>query len=141
MRGKRLVSVMLAVLMVASAAVVLSSCGKKEKAPETLEEYVKTSESATEELGKISDSIENELIDGTMAVEGNTIIITLKYKETYDQQYFDSMKEAMEGKVDDMKSSFEDTIADLEKQSGIDNIGLKLIVQNGDGSEIFSSDL
>lgn len=141
MRGKRLVSVMLAVLMVASAAVVLSSCGKKEKAPETLEEYVKTSESATEELGKISDSIENELLDGTMAVEGNTIIITLKYKETYDQQYFDSMKEAMEGKVDDMKSSFEDTIADLEKQSGIDNIGLKLIVQNGDGSEIFSSDL
>ena len=141
MRGKRLVSVMLAVLMVASAAVVLSSCGKKEKAPETLEEYVKTSESATEELGKISDSIENELLDGTMAVEGNTIIITLKYKETYDQQYFDSMKEAMEGKVDDMKSSFEDTIADLEKQSGIDNIGLNLIVQNGDGSEIFSSDL
>ena len=141
MRGKKIIAVLLAVLMMVSAAAVMTSCGKKEKAPENLEEYVKTSESATEELGKISDSIENELLDGTMAVEGNNLIITLKYKETYDEQYLDSMKEAMEGKVNELKSSFDDTIADLEKQSGVDNIGLKLIVQNGDGSEIFSSDL
>lgn len=141
MEKKRIVSVILvAVLMITSAAALIS-CKKEEEKPETLEEYIEASESAQEELKGISDSMSNDLLDGSMSVEGNSIVITMKFKEVYDDSYFDKMKDAMEDKLDEYKDTFNDAISDIQKSSGIEDVTLKMSVLNGDGTEIYNADL
>lgn len=141
MNRRKIVSLILIAVLVITAAAAVTSCKKEEKAPETLEEYVEQSDSAKEELNEISNSMSNDLLDGTMEVKGNDMIITLKYKETYDESYFDAMKKAMEDKLDEYRSTFSDALSNLEKESGIENVGLKMVVLNGDGAEIYSVDL
>ena len=141
MKSRRIISLVLIVSLLITSVAALSSCKKKEEEPKTLEDYVERSESAQEELNQISDSMSNDLMDGKMDVSGDDIIITLTFKKTYEEKYFDDMKKAMEEKLDDYKSTFNDALSDIEKNSGIEDAGLKLIVLNGDGQEIYSVDL
>ncbi len=141
MSRRKIVSILLIAVLAVTSLAAVTSCKKEEKAPETLEEYVEQSDSAKEELREISDSMSNDLLDGTMDVQGDDIVITLKFKETYEESYFEDMKKAMEDKLDEYKSTFSDTLSNIEKESGIDDIGLKMVVLNGDGAEIYNVDL
>lgn len=141
MDKKRIISIVLIAVMLTTSFAALTSCKKKEEKPKTLEEYIEASESAREELKGISDSISNDLLDGSMSVEGNDIIITMKYKEVYDESYFDKMQDAMADKVDEYRDTFSDAVSDIQKSSGIDDIKLKMTVLNGDDAEIYSADL
>ena len=141
MKSKRIVSVVLICVMMVTSFAALTSCKKKEEKPKTLEEFVEKSDSAKEELSQISDSMSNDLMDGTMEVVGDDIIIKLTFKETYDEKYFDEMSKAMEEKLDDYKETFNDALSEIEKNSGIEDIGLKMVVLNGDGQDIYSVDL
>ncbi|MBR3146770.1 MAG: DUF4854 domain-containing protein [Eubacterium sp.] len=141
MSRRKIVSLILIAVLTVTSIAAVTSCKKEEKAPETLEEYIEQSESAKEELKEISDSMSNDLLDGTIEVQGNDMIMTLKYKETYEESYFSDMKKAMEDKLDEYRSSFSDALSNVEKESGISDIGLKLVVLNGDGAEIYKADL
>ncbi len=141
MKSRKIISVVLIALMAVTSALAFTSCKAKEKKPETLEEYVEQTEDAKEELDDIGESMSNDMLDGNVEVKGNDLIFTMKFKETYDESYFDAMREAMEDKVDEYKSTFNDAISDIEKGSGIDDVGLRLIVLNGDDAEIYSVDL
>lgn len=140
MKSKKIISVLMAALLVVSAAFVMSSCGKKEeeKKPTTLEEFVNATEGATEELQEISESMSNEILDGSCDVKGNSIVLTLTMKETYDSKYFESFEEGFTDKMDEYKDRFTEVIEDMEKQSGIDGVDVQVIVLNGDGTEIYS---
>ena len=85
MSRRKIVSILLIAVLAVTSLAAVTSCKKEEKAPETLEEYVEQSDSAKEELREISDSMSNDLLDGTMDVQGDDIIITLKFKETYEE--------------------------------------------------------
>ena len=141
MSRRKIVSLILIAVLTVTSIAAVTSCKKEEKAPETLEEYIEQSDSAKEELKEISDSMSNDLLDGTIEVQGNDMIMTLKYKETYEESYFSDMKKAMEDKLDEYRSSFSDALSNVEKESGISDIGLKLVVLNGDGAEIYKADL
>ena len=141
MKSRKIVSLVLIAVLMVSSVVAMKSCKKKEEAPKTLQEYVERSESAQEELSQIGDSMSNELLDGKVEVVDDDIIFKMTFKQTYEEKYFDDMKKAMEGKVDEYKETFNDALSDIEKNSGIEDVGLKMIVLNGDGQEIYSVDL
>ena len=86
----------------------------------------------------ISESMTNEILDGEVDVKGNAIVMTLKLKETYDSKDLDTLAEQFGEQMDNYRDTFDETIEDMEEESGIQGIEIQVIVQNGDGVEIYS---
>ena len=139
MKSKKVISVILIGLLIVSAVFTMASCGKKEEEkPATLEEYVNQSEDAAKELDEIGTAMENEILDGEVDVKDNSIVMTLKLKETYDSKVFDALSEQFAKQIENYKDIFDETLDSIEKESGISGTELQVIVLNGDGEEIFS---
>ena len=139
MKSKKVISVILIGLLMVSAVFTMASCGKKEEEkPATLEEYVNQSEDAAKELDEIGTAMENEILDGEVDVKDNSIVMTLKLKETYDSKVFDALSEQFAKQIENYKDIFDETLDSIEKESGISGTELQVIVLNGDGEEIFS---
>ena len=139
MKMRKVISVILASLLLVSSVFAMSSCkAKEEEKPSTLEEYVDQSDDAEKELDGISESMTNEILDGEVDVKGNAIVMTLKLKETYDSKDLDTLSEQFATQMDNYRDTFDETIEDMEEESGIQGIEIQVIVQNGDGVEIYS---
>lgn len=139
MKIRKVTSVILIGLLMVSAVFATASCSKKEEnKPATLEEYVNQSEDAAKELEEIGSSMENEILNGEVDVKDNSIIMTLKLKETYDSKEFGTLSEQFAKQIENYKDIFIDALTSIEDESGITGSDLQVIVQNGDGEEIFS---
>ena len=139
MKARKILAIILIGVMMLSAAFTMSSCGQKEEEkPETLEEYVEQSEDAGKELEGIGNSMSNEMLDGTVDVKNNAIIITCKLKETYKSKDFEKLADQFSTQFEEYKDQFDETLDSMEKESGIEGAEIQIIVQNGDGEEIYS---
>ena len=139
MKMRKVIAVILASLLLVSSVFAMSSCkATAEEKPCTLEEYVGQSDAAEKELDGISESMTNEILDGEVDVKGNAIVMTLKLKETYDSKDLDTLAEQFGEQMDNYRDTFDETIEDMEEESGIQGIEIQVIVQNGDGVEIYS---
>lgn len=136
---KKIMSVILIGILMVSCVFAMSSCGKKEEEkPANLEEYVSQSEEAAEELDEIGESMTNEILDGEVDVKDNSIVMTLKLKETYKSKDFSKISDQFADQMENYKDLFTDTIDSIENESGIKGAEIQVIVLNGDGEEIFS---
>ena len=139
MKTKKIVSVILIGLLMVSSVFLMSSCGKKEEEkPANLEEYVSQSEDAAEELDEIGESMTNEILDGEVDVKDNSIVMTLKLKETYKSKDFSKISDQFAEQMENYRDLFTDTLDSVESESGIKGAEIQVIVLNGDGEEIFS---
>lgn len=66
--------------------------------------------------------------------------ITYKYDDTYSSDQVKAIKKEMEKMVPDMVDELDDSMNELKEESGIDDISMKMVFLNGDGSEIYSKE-
>ena len=139
MKARKILSVILIGVMLLSASFTMTSCGsKEEEKPETLEEYVEQTENASKEIEGIGQSMSNELLDGEVDVKKNSIIITCKLKETYKSKEFEKLQKQFSEQFEGYREDFDETLDSMQKESGIEGAEIQVIVQNGDGEEIYS---
>lgn len=116
--------------LILAMAIAFSGCG----GPETLEEYVNSDEEAKASIESMSTS------GMTIDITGNTLTYTYTYPQTYDAATIEAMEEQIESAMDSMESTFESIGDTLEEESGIDDITVKVIYEDGAGTVIFSED-
>lgn len=116
--------------LVLSMSVVLTGCG----GPSTLEEFVNSDAEAKQSLEELNTN------DLAVEVKENTIIYTYTYEQTFDSSVVSALSGTIESTLDDSSASFISMADTLEKESGIEEVTVKIIYLNGDGSEIFSKE-
>lgn len=137
MRKEKLISAILIVVMLAGCMSVLAACGeKKEEEPKTLESYLAESESGTEELQKINESLSNENMEGRIEVKENAITMTMTLTQSIDKKYFDKMESALDDMLAKQGSSFKDAVKSLEEEAEVSGVTMEIILLNADGTEI-----
>ena len=128
-KSSKTVLTALLLTLVLSMSVVLTGCGTS-----TLEEYVNSNKEAKQSLEAMSTGGLN------VEVKDNTIIYTYTYEQTFDSSVVSALSGTIESTLDDSSASFISMADTLEKESGIEEVTVKIIYLNGDGSEIFSKE-
>lgn len=128
-KNSKTVLIALILSLVLSMSVVLTGCGAS-----TLEEFVNSDSETKQSL--------EELNTNGLAVEvkGNTLTYTYTYEQTFDSSVVSALKGSIESTLDESSASFTSMADTLEKESKIEEVTVKVIYLNGDGSEIFSKE-
>lgn len=127
---KKVFTTSVALSLILAMAIAFSGCG----GPETLEEYVNSDDDAKATIESLSSS------GMTIDITGNTLTYTYAYSQTYDAATIEAMEEQIESAMDSMESTFESIGDTLEEESGIDDITVKVVYEDGAGTVIFSED-
>ena len=125
------------IAMVILTAVAFAGCGSSE--PKSLEEYIDQNPDAREEVDKAvqMDSL-SDIMDVEVNYKGNDVIITCSLKTTYDEDIINTVVKAYEEKESELKSTVDEAIKQIESETGIENVGIDVVIKNGDGSEVWS---
>ncbi len=116
----------LALVTVAAVSIFTAACGSKE--PETLEAYVKANQSEQDAIqGIVSDDP-----NATVTINGNTMEITY----TVDDVNFTA--EVLNNALGSLGDTFNGVINDLERETGISGINIKVSYVDAGGKEITS---
>ena len=116
----------LALVTVAAVSVFTAACGNKE--PETLEAYVKANQSEQDAIqGIVSDDP-----NATVSISGNTMEIT------YTVEDVNFTADVLNNALGSLGDTFTGVINDLERETGIDGINIKVSYVDGSGKEITS---
>lgn len=129
-KRKSVLLMLLAVLMIASMAAFMVSCGGEDP---TLESYISENEDAKAEIEAMAEKNNQEV-----SIEGNELTFTYKYDQIFDADVAEMISEQLESAIESMNSTFNEIVADFEEQSGISGITFVIAYQNGDGSELYS---
>ena len=125
------------IAMVILTAVAFAGCGSSE--PKSLEEYIDQNPDAREEVDKAvqMDSL-SEIMDVEVNYKGNDVIITCSLKTTYDEDIIKTVVKAYEEKEADLKGTVDEAVKQIESETGISNVGIDIVIKNGDGSEVWN---
>lgn len=130
--NKSMVKKLLALLLCCVLVVMtMTSCGS----PSTLEEYVADNAEVADQIDSVAASSGMEI-----EIKDNTLTYIYKYDTIYTAEQVDYMKGIMDKALDNMSSTFESLGTQLEDETGIDGIVIKVLYQNGDGSAILEKD-
>lgn len=117
-----------ALTLLAVMAVTAFSAGCTNKAPDTLEAYVKANRSEQDAIeGIVSDDP-----NATVAINGNTMEIT------YVVEDINFTADVLDNALNSLGDTFSGVIKDLETETGIDGISIKVSYVDGSGKEITS---
>ncbi|MBR0399908.1 MAG: DUF4854 domain-containing protein [Mogibacterium sp.] len=109
-------------IMALLMALVMSSCEKK---PETLEEFVNSNEESMEDIQKTAD--ESGL---KVDIKGNEVTYSYDISDydgmTEEIAKGDQMKKALEDALNDASDTFTGLCGDLEEESGIEGVTIKV---------------
>lgn len=123
--------------LVITLSVGLTGCG----GPENLAQYVSENEDVYNMIQEQKEQSENVgMMETDISVEGNTLSYIYTYKETYPANQTSQIKTSLEAYEDTLESGFEPIKDTLEEGSGLD-VTVKIIYNNGDGSEIVSFEI
>lgn len=125
MKGKYLI---ISVLFIVS--LTLTGC-KGDKSD--LEGYMNNNPTAKTNIEQTVSGMSTEDMETNISFEGNTVVVTETLNTTYSDRMAKKMKEMLEEMPED---SFSGAIRDLEKTSGISGVNLKIVLKNGDGTDI-----
>lgn len=127
MKNRKIAAGLLVVMLLAMS-VLFAGCG----GPSTLEEYISNDTEAAQQIKNMNT---NEL---AVTVEGNTLVYTYTYPQVIDASLVDAVKTQLESTIDSSSSTFTGLADQLEEQSGIDGISVKVVYLNGDGTELMN---
>jgi transcriptional regulator with PAS, ATPase and Fis domain len=109
-------------IMALLMALVMSSCEKK---PETLEEFVNSNEDSMKDIQKTAD--ESGL---KVDIKGNEVTYSYDISDydgmTEEIAKGDQMKKALEDALNDASDTFTGLCGDLEEESGIEGVTIKV---------------
>lgn len=129
--SKRIFSAGIILSLIFAMTLMFAGCG----GPSTLEEYINSDSEAKEMIDSMSSGS-----GMTIDVKDNTLTYTYTYSQTFDDAVIGEMKTQIESAMSSMSSSFESVASTLEEESGIDDITVKVIYEDGAGTEIFSEE-
>lgn len=137
MRKKSVLAAVLSVLLLFAFA----GCGSSDK-PATLEEYFNEN---PDQKAELVDSITGQDGQGVLTMDceisGNTFTVIGTMTETYPEETLDILKDSLEGQADSLKSQMGPAKKSMAETTGIsiDDIIVKVVYCNGDGTEIWST--
>ena len=124
MKGKR--KLVLALIVATAVSVFVSACGSSE--PQTLEEYVTSNQSEQDAIqGIVSDDP-----NATVTINGNTMEITYMVDDV------NFTADILNNALNSLGDTFSGVITDLETETGIDGINIKVTYVDEKGKEITS---
>ena len=124
MKGSKKIA--LTLLAILAVAVISVSCGNKE--PNTLEAYVKANRSEQDAIeGIVSDDP-----NATVSINGNVMEIT------YVVEDVNFTADVLNNALNSLGDTFSGVIKDLEAETGIEGISIKVSYVDGSGKEITS---
>ncbi len=124
MKGNKRIA--LTLLAVMAVSVVAAACGSKE--PDTLESYVKANQSEQDAIqGIVSDDP-----NATVNITGNTMEIT------YTVEDINFTADVLNNALNSLGDTFKGVITDLETETGISGISIKVSYVDDTGKEITS---
>lgn len=86
------------------------------------------------------DSLEEQAGEGMeITVEGNTLVYTYSYTETFDSTMVGYIADEIEKQMGEFEGSLVSVANEISNMSGIENIEIKVVFLNGDGTEIYST--
>lgn len=130
---KKIFALVMTLTMVVSAAMLFTSCGTT-----TLEDYMNSDAEAKQALEEASSS--NAAGNMTVSVKENTVYYNFKLTEKVDKDVAKQMNTYFESYMKTVSSTFEEIAAQLEKDSGVKGVTVKVTFLNGDDSELYSAD-
>lgn len=133
-RTSKLFTVALALVMMLSMTLMLTSCGD----PETLQEYVEANPEVQEELDSAMAESAQDGMDIKVEIKENTILYTYKFDQTLDKDQAEQATELFESYMDKASGVFENIAQSCEEETKIDGIKCQVIYLNGDGSELYN---
>lgn len=128
---------LMAALLV-TAGFVLCGCGKPPA--EDLEAYAKEHPEVKKQLEESAAMLGGDDMDVEIAFSGNDINATGTLTQTYEEETLESLVSTLDSYDGVIEGAAEEMIAKLEKDSEFTGIRLRIVVLNGDGSEVWKRD-
>ena len=136
MRIRQKLPIILAAVMILTAAFILTGCETETK---TLEDYVSESPSIQEQIEDSLSGLNNSDMDVTVSYDENRIIITGTMKTTYKKNVLKTMKKSYAKYMKKhLPETMDNAVAGIENDTHIDGVTIQVIINNGDGKEIWS---
>lgn len=115
-------------MLVVAMVVNISSCGSK-----TLEDIVKEDEN-------VKQQIESMAVGGLeAAIQDNQVIYTYTYEQTFDKDSLEAIKPEIEKIMSSTDDIYESVIEKLKEATGIEEVSIKIVYNNGDGNPIYEN--
>ena len=125
-----------AILLAFAAAFVLTGC---ESEPKTLEDYLIDSPSAQQEIEDSLSGLNNGDMDVSVAYDQNRVIITGDMKTTYKKTALKAMKKSYKKYMKKhLTEPMEKAVSSIEQDTGITGVSIQVVINNGNGNEIWS---
>ncbi len=132
---KKTLLIILAGVMALTFAFAFAGCGEME--PKTLEEYVNSDPSAKEGIDNAVRALEDDDMTVEVAYDRNTIVVTGTMKTTYADDLIESVRVKCQETGEQIEPQAAEMITELEEVIGSDDVGMEVIINNGDGTEIW----
>ena len=134
MKLRKLTAILLAIMIMATGA-LMTGCGGSGGQAANLEEWM-----ADTAEGKIMQKALESEEDLNVTVEGNCIVMTLTDEEAIDEATKDDFAAYYEGAYDEMAGDFEEMTTEIEELSGLEDITVKIVCVDASGDEFFSKE-
>ncbi len=134
---KKVISITVAAIMMVAMSLAFAGCGSE---PANLQEYMESNSDLQEELAESVEGLEDDSMAVKVYYEGNCMAISLKYKDTYTAEQIEIMKPSFEGFSDYFQSLADELIVEIEKETELTGVSVKIEVINGDGEEIWAEE-
>lgn len=127
---KKIVNVLLSVAIVTSMMFTVTACGKV-----TLEEWT-TSKEAVTTIETMNQSYASQGMSAAFEADGDVLSMVLTLEDTIEVS--EETQAAMGQALDSQSSVFEAMRDELVKKTGNENVVLRIVYMNGDGTEIYT---
>ena len=138
MKKRSVIAVVLSIVLLFA----FTACGSSE--PTTLESYFDDNPAEKEQLVEaIAGTDGKGVVDISADISGNVFTITGTYTQTYPEEYFGAMQEAFDKQIGEYTEEIAGEKEKIGDATGInaDDITIRMVYCNGDGTEIWSKDL
>lgn len=133
---KRFAAVLACLLAV---ALLFTACSGK---PKNIEAYLKN-ETVAKQLDEQLSSMSSDEFTVEIAGEGNTLIYTFTFGEAIDlsdETIKAAIVSALESGMEQQRSVFEGIADELQEQVEEENVKVRIVYNNADGTEIYSGE-
>lgn len=134
--GKNFVKILCIAASLAVGLALFCGCGKAEK--QSLEEMVTQNPEMAKEIEKGLGDIDTEGVSPSLSYEKNTIVISLKYDKTYDEDDIEVLSGAFDENGEIFDAKCEEAIANIKSSTELKKVSIEIVVLNGDGAELWS---
>lgn len=133
---KRFASIIIAAALIAVTAFAVCGCNSE---PKTIEDYLTESPSAQQDIEESLSGLNNNDMDVQVTYEQNRIIITCSLKTTYKKNVLKTIKKSYKKYMKKhLTEPMENAVASIERETGISGVTIQVIINNGNGKEIWS---